>query len=74
MHNGRSRSRALLSVALAVAFAWGAPEPVRAVPGTAQRFVGYLSVLQAGGQDLSFWDRVTYSLVLAGGNPKRQSS
>lgn len=64
----------LLSLAAAATFAWSAPEPVRAVPGTVQRFVSYLSVLETGGQELSFWDRVTYSLVLAGGNPRRQSS
>lgn len=65
----------LLSLALAATFAWSAPEPVRALPGTAQRFVGYLGSLEgAGQQKLSLWDRVTYSLVLAGGNPKRRSS
>lgn len=71
--HGRRRAKALLTAGLAVVLAWSAPEPVRELPGTAQRFVGYLWVLEGGGQKLSFWDRVMVSLVLAGGHPKRQS-
>lgn len=55
---------------LALLLAAAAPGPVREVPQTAQRFVCYLQALDAGGQPMTFWDRVTYSLVLAGGNPK----
>lgn len=61
-------------MALAAAFAWTAPEPVREVPGTAHRFVRYLAAVETPGEKLSFWDRVMVSLVLAGGNPRRQSS
>ncbi|MBI4891689.1 MAG: hypothetical protein HY821_13780 [Acidobacteria bacterium] len=71
---GRKRAKALLTAALAGLFLWGAPEPVRAVPGTAHRFVCNLAAVEAAGGKMSFWDRVTVSLVLAGGNPRRQSS
>lgn len=72
---GRKKAKLLATLALAATFVWSAPAPVRALPATAQRFVNYLGSLEGAGQEkLSLWDRVTYSLVLAGGNPKRQSS
>ncbi len=59
----------MLSVLVVVA---GAPEPVRALPGTATRFVHYLSSVEAGGgKRMSMWDRVVYSLVLAGNKKER---
>jgi len=46
--------------------------PLRQVPATAQRFVCYLGAMEQSGQDLSFWDRVTYGLILAGSNDKKK--
>lgn len=46
--------------------------PLRQVPVTAQRFVSYLGAMERSGQELSFWDRVTYGLVLAGSPDKGQ--
>ena len=45
--------------------------PVRALPVTAHRFICYMSAMSQSGQNLSLWDKVTYSLVLAGPNPKQ---
>lgn len=50
----------------------GALSPLRALPATAHRFVCYMSALDQSGQPLSLWDKVTYSLVLSGPNPKQQ--
>lgn len=44
----------------------GSVTPLRQVPATAHRFVCYYTAIQKSGQELSFWDRVTYGLVLAG--------
>jgi len=49
---------------------WGALPPVRALPGTAQRFYCYMNAMESSGQQLSVWDKITYSLVLAGPNPQ----
>jgi len=46
--------------------------PLRQVPATAQRFAGYLEAMERSGQDLGFWDRVTYGLVLAGSKEKKK--
>jgi len=46
--------------------------PLRQVPATAQRFVCYLDAMEQSGQELSFWDRVTYGLILAGSNEKKK--
>ena len=54
--------------ALLVAAA-GSVTPLRRVPSTAQRFVCYYTAIQESGQQLSFWDRVTYGLLLAGTEP-----
>lgn len=50
----------------AVVATTGAVAPLRQVPATAQRFVCYYTAIQRSGQQLSFWDRVTYGLILAG--------
>ena len=47
----------------------GSVTPLRQVPGTAHRFVCYYTAIQNSGQNLSFWDRVTYGLLLAGTDP-----
>ena len=61
----------LAGTVLALAsFAWGTMPPVRALPQTAQRFICYMDAMEKSGQDLGLWDRITYSLVLAGPNPK----
>jgi hypothetical protein len=46
--------------------ATGSVTPLRQAPATAHRFVRYYSAIQNSGQTLSFWDRVTYGLILAG--------
>lgn len=46
--------------------------PLRQVPVTAQRFVIYLDAMERSGQELSFWDRVTYGLLLAGSKEKKK--
>lgn len=51
---------------VALVMGWSAPEPVRDLPGAAARFVGYMSVVEAAGERMTVWDRVVYSLVLAG--------
>ncbi len=60
--------RTILTGCLAVAAVAGSGwfAPLREVPGTAHRFVCYLNAMQQSGQQLSFWDRVTYGLALAG--------
>ena len=45
---------------------------LRQIPATAQRFAGYLDAMERSGQELSFWDRVTDGLVLAGSNEKKK--
>jgi hypothetical protein len=64
--HGRRTAQAVASVLAALVIGWSAPEPVRDLPGAAARFVGYLSVVEAGGERMTVWDRVVYSLVLAG--------
>ncbi|MBL0160642.1 MAG: hypothetical protein IPP47_26700 [Bryobacterales bacterium] len=46
--------------------------PLRQVPVTAQRFVCYLDAMERSGQGLSFWDRVTYGLLLAGSQEQKK--
>jgi hypothetical protein len=61
-------SRQILGASLVVllSLAWGAPQPVRALPSTAHRFICYMNAIDGSGQKLGFWDKVTYSLALAG--------
>ena len=54
-------------VAVTVGFA-----PLRQVPATAARFVCYLGAMEQSGQQLGFWDRVTYGLVLAGSDDEKK--
>lgn len=48
--------------------------PVRALPVTAQRFFAYMHAIDQSGQDLGFWDKLTYSLILSGPNPHQSST
>lgn len=48
-----------------------AVSPVRALPATAHRFISYMNALDQAGQSLSLSDKITYSLVLSGPNPKQ---
>ncbi|MGC4054919.1 MAG: hypothetical protein QM757_39255 [Paludibaculum sp.] len=45
--------------------------PVRALPVTAHRFVSYMHAIDKSGQTMSLADKITYSLVLSGPNPKQ---
>ncbi len=45
--------------------------PVRALPMTAHRFISYMNAIDKSGQTLSLSDKITYSLVLSGPNPKQ---
>lgn len=49
----------------------GAVSPIRALPVTATRFISYMNALDQAGQPLSLSDKITYSLVLSGPNPKQ---
>lgn len=66
--------RAILSAIAAAVLVTGsfAVSPLRQVPATAHRFVVYLDKMERSGQELSFWDRVTYGLVLAGSKDKKK--
>ncbi|MBN9659664.1 MAG: hypothetical protein J0H49_15885 [Acidobacteria bacterium] len=59
------------AVLVMVSLGLGAIEPVRALPATAQRFISYMHAIEESGQKLGFWDRVTYSLILSGPNPRQ---
>ncbi|MGJ5819496.1 hypothetical protein [Paludibaculum fermentans] len=59
------------AVLVMVSLGLGAIEPVRALPATAQRFFSYMHAIDQSGQKLGFWDRVTYSLILSGPNPRQ---
>ncbi len=69
-----SMKRAILTGIAAAALVTGsfAVAPLRQVPATAHRFVVYLDKMEQSGQELSFWDRVTYGLVLAGSREKKK--
>nr|WP_321470350.1 hypothetical protein [uncultured Paludibaculum sp.] len=54
-----------------VSLGLGAIEPVRALPATAQRFCSYMQAIDHSGQNLGFWDRIIYSLILSGPNPRQ---
>jgi hypothetical protein len=66
--------RAILTGFAAAALVAGSAglTPLRQLPATAQRFACYLDAMERSGQDLSFWDRVTYGLVLAGSKDKKK--
>lgn len=57
---------ALLSAAAALWMFAAAPGPVRRLPSTTHKFVCYFSELERSGKGMSFLDRLTISLVLAG--------
>ncbi|MEJ5368802.1 MAG: hypothetical protein WHT08_10815 [Bryobacteraceae bacterium] len=64
---------ALLSVAAALWMFAAAPAPVRRLPSTTHKFVCYFSELERTRKDLSLWDRLTISLVLAGAESGEQA-
>ncbi|WP_321470354.1 hypothetical protein [uncultured Paludibaculum sp.] len=45
--------------------------PVRALPSTAHRFISYMNAIDKSGQPMTLADKITYSLVLSGPNPKQ---
>lgn len=65
----RKAGWSLLSAAAALWLALAAPPPVRELPSTTHRFVCYLAELNRAGRNLSLWDRLAISLVLAGNGP-----
>ncbi len=70
----RDMRRAILTAITVAGLVAGsaAVSPLRQVPATAQRFVEYLDAMERSGQELGFWDRVTYGLVLAGTEEKKK--
>lgn len=68
---------AMASLALCLAsVSFGGVGPLQALPKTAQKIYCYYTALERNSQPMSWWDRVTYSLILAGtdGNPARKTS
>mgnify|MGYP005840256977 CR=1 FL=1 len=57
---------ALLSAAAALWMFAAVPAPVRRLPSATHKFVCYFSELERTRKELSLWDRLTISLVLAG--------
>jgi hypothetical protein len=70
----QSMRRAVLTGIAAAVLVTGsfAASPLRQAPATAYRFVVYLGRMERSGQELGFWDRVTYGLVLAGSMEKKK--
>jgi|GEM_PF-2893490 len=64
----------LLSAAAALWLALAAPQPVRELPSTTHRFVCYFAEVNRAGRNLSLWDRLAISLVLAGSEPATKRS
>ncbi|WP_321470356.1 hypothetical protein [uncultured Paludibaculum sp.] len=71
---GTGAPMATLAVLALILSGMGALSPLRALPATAHRFVCYMTALDQSGQHLSLWDKVTYSLVLSGPNPKQANA
>lgn len=66
---------AVAALALCLASAgFGGVGPLQALPETAHKVYCYYTALQRNSQPMSWWDRVTYSLILAGadGNSARK--
>lgn len=62
----RKASWVVLSAAAVLWLALASPQPVRYLPNATQRFFCYFSELKRAGANLSLWDRLAISLVLAG--------
>ena len=61
----------LAGLALCLATAGlGSVEPLQALPKTAQKVYCYYTALERNAQPMPWWDRVTYSLILAGSDSK----
>ena len=77
MSVGRVRHRTKLLAALAIGFlsliVLRGAEPVRALPAQAQRFVQYYKAFGASEAKLRPWQRVWFSLAMAG-SPTRRSA
>ncbi len=57
----------MAGLALCLASAgFGRIEPLQALPHTAHKVYCYYTALGKHAQPMSWWDRVTYSLILAG--------
>lgn len=57
----------MASLALCLASAsFAGVEPIQALSKTAQKVYCYYTALEKNAQPMSWWDRVTYSLILAG--------
>jgi hypothetical protein len=71
MTKRRNRAVAVAGLALCLAGAgFGRIEPLQGLPKTAHRVYCYYTALQRNAQPMSWWDRVTYSLILAGSEGK----
>lgn len=69
MTKRRNKAAAVAGLALCLAGAgFGRFEPLQTLPRTAQRVYCYYTALERNAQPMSWWDRVTYSLILAGSN------
>ncbi|MBI5086453.1 MAG: hypothetical protein HZB13_17895 [Acidobacteria bacterium] len=68
-----SRQTIAATVVVLLSLTWGAPQPVKALPSMAYSFVHYMNAIDRSGQDLGFWDKVTYSLALAGSQSRKPS-
>ncbi|MBI5282867.1 MAG: hypothetical protein HY858_14375 [Candidatus Solibacter usitatus] len=66
-----SRQTIAATVVVLLSLTWGAPQPVKALPTMAYSFMRYMSAIDRSGQELGFWDKVTYSLALAGSHTKK---
>jgi hypothetical protein len=71
MTKRRNKATAVASLALCLAgVGFGGIEPLQALPKTAHRVYCYYTALQRNAQPMTWWDRVTYSLILAGSDGK----
>ncbi len=63
------RNKATLAASLALCLtsaSFGGVEPIQALSKTAQKVYCYYTALEKNAQPMSWWDRMTYSLILAG--------
>jgi hypothetical protein len=67
MTRKRNKATVVASVALCLASAsFAGVEPIQALSKTAQKVYCYYTALERNAQPMTWWDRVTYSLILAG--------
>ncbi len=70
------RNKATLAAGLALCLttaSFGGVEPLQALSKTAQKVYCYYTALEKNAQPMSWWDRMTYSLILAGSEGRRAS-